>query len=676
MNCQTDTPLRLLKGVGEVTGNKLAKLGLLTVGDLCGFFPRRYEYRGEVVPLADAEYGVLCSTVLTVCSPTKSGMGASGVRYLKVSACDESGTALLTFFNQPWLEKSLTVGRRFRVWGRVKQNGYSFDINSPELEPYSDTLPPVLPVYPLTRGLTQQLIRRVVPAARPLMASLPDVLSEDIRNKHGLLPHGKAVEAMHFPESREELEKAKHSLAFEELLIFQLAVKSLRQSLIRHTAPEMSFKNTGIGRFFSSLPFSLTSAQQRVCKEVLADLCRDVPMCRMVQGDVGSGKTVIAAAAMLFAVKNGLQCAIMAPTEILAVQHYKTLSAFFEGFGIRLELLTGSTPAAEKRRIKQGLKSGEIDAVAGTNAIIQKGVEYKALGLVITDEQHRFGVLQRASLADKAGGLTPHSLVMSATPIPRSLSLIMYGDVDLSVIDELPPGRQPVLTKCVGEENRAAVYKFLGDQIRRGRQVYIICPLVEDGDDEASDKKSVESYKKSFDKTLPGVRSLCLHGRMKGKEKEAAMRAFADGEADVLISTTVVEVGVNVPNATVMLVENAECFGLSQLHQLRGRVGRGSERSYCILLTEKAGDRLDIMCKTGNGFEIANADLERRGPGDFFGSRQSGDMHFVHADVLDMPLIEETKLLAESLLKAGLDETLQGAVSGFFARLESANIFN
>ncbi len=676
MNYQTDTPLRFLKGVGEATGNKLAKLGLLTVGDLIEYYPRRYEFRGETVLLAEAEYGALCSTVLTVCSAPKTGRGGKGVSYIKVSASDESGTALLTFFNQPWLEKSLTFGRRFRVWGRVRQNGYSFEISSPEIEPFSDSLPKVLPVYPLAKGVTQQLLRRIIPSAAELMQSLPDVLPAEVAKEFSLIPHGEAVHTLHFPQSREALEKAKHSLAFEELLVFQLAVRTLRGSIVRHTAPAMSFKDTGIGKFFNTLSFSLTGAQERVVKEVLFDLCKDVPMCRMVQGDVGSGKTVIAAAAMLFAVKNGLQCALMAPTEILAAQHYETLSAMFSGFDISFALLTGSSTAKEKREIKAGLKNGDIQAVVGTNAIIQKDVEYKALGLVITDEQHRFGVLQRSSLADKAEKLTPHSLVMSATPIPRSLSLIMYGDMDVSVIDELPPGRQTVQTKCTGEENREAVYAFLEKQIRRGRQAYIICPLVEDSEDDTSDKKSVESYKKSFDKAIEGVRSVCLHGRMKGKEKDAVMQAFAKGEADVLISTTVVEVGVNVPNATVMVVENAECFGLSQLHQLRGRVGRGSEKSYCLLLTEKASDRLDIMCQTSNGFEIANADLARRGPGDFFGSRQSGDMRFMHANALDMPMIEETRTLAARLCQSELAPQLKQAVQSFFDKLDSANIFN
>lgn len=676
MSIQTDTPIRFIKGVGEATGNKLAKLGILTAGDLAAFFPRRYEFRGEIKMLAEASYGDLCATVLTVCSAPKTGKGASGVSYVKVNACDDSGTAVLTFFNQPWIEKGLVFGRKFRVWGRVRQNGYTFEISSPELEPYSTAMPAVLPVYPLTRGITQQILRRIMPQVKPLIDSMPSVLPDGIIKEYGLVSHAEAVNALHFPQSREELERARHSLAFEELLVFQLALRLLRSSLVRHNAPVMSFKDTGIGKFFGSLPFTLTDAQERVVKEVLGDLCRDVPMCRMVQGDVGSGKTVIAAGAMAFAVKNGYQCAMMAPTEILAAQHHKTLTAMFEQHGITPELLTGSTPAKEKRRIKQGLADGSVTAVVGTNAIIQKDVLYKSLGLVITDEQHRFGVLQRASLADKAVDVTPHSLVMSATPIPRSLSLIMYGDVDVSVIDKLPPGRQPVLTKCVGEDKREQVYDFLDKQIRRGRQAYIICPLVEDGEGNADDKKSVESYKNTFSKMLPRAKALCLHGKMKSAEKDRVMRAFEAGEAEVLISTTVVEVGVNVPNATVMLIENAECFGLSQLHQLRGRVGRGSEKSYCIMMTEKASERLSVLCQTGDGFKIAAEDLKQRGPGDFFGQRQSGDVRFVHASALDMPLVEATRDLAARLLKSPLEESLMAAVKSFFSKTDSENIFN
>lgn len=675
MAVNRDTPLRFIKGVGEATGNKLAKLGLITAGDLIEFFPRRYEYRDELYLLADAPLGDPCATVLTVCSAPSLRYGNKNISYVKVNACDQSGTATLTFFNQPWMEKSLVYGRKFRVWGKVERYGYSFQISSPEIEPYSEDLPKVLPIYPLTKGVNQQLIRRLVKAVEACIEEEHNPIPPEIIQAQGLMERNAAVRALHFPQNRESVEKAKRSLAFEELILFQLALRRVRGSVNRGLATAMSYKDTGIGKFFTALPFSLTNAQERVVKEVFADLCRETPMCRMVQGDVGCGKTVIAAAAMVFAVKNGLQCAMMAPTEILANQHFITLGKLFEGFGIELALLTGSTSAKEKRRIKSGLSEGSIQAVVGTNAIIQKDVEYKNLGLVITDEQHRFGVLQRAALADKSTIRQPHSLVMSATPIPRSLSLILYGDMDISIIDSLPPGRQVIETRCVGEEKRQAVYDFINKQIAKGRQAYIICPLVEDGEGTTDDKKSVESYKALFAKALPNVSALCLHGRMKGKEKDEVMSAFERGEASVLISTTVVEVGVNVPNATVMLIENAECFGLSQLHQLRGRVGRGDHKSFCIMLTDKASARLEVLCQTTDGFKIAEADLAARGPGDFFGARQSGDARFAHASSADIPLIETTRNLAASLEKHP-SPVLEEAVRRYLGGLGSENIFN
>lgn len=676
MEIKGDMPLRYFKGIGEATGKKLLKLGLSTAGDMAEFFPKRYEHRGETVLLADAEPGVVCATVLTISSAAVSRQGAGGIKYTKVFAEDESGSATLTFFNQPWLEKSLVFGRKFRVWGKVNRAGYYYDITSPELEPYSHSLPAILPVYPLTKGVTQGLMRRLAQAVSPCFDQVEEILSPEIMEKYDLMDRKTAVYTLHFPKSRSELEQAKRRLAFEELFVFQLALKTLRGKLNHGTAPVMGFKDTGVGRFTASLPFPLTDAQERVVKEVLGDMCRDTPMCRMVQGDVGCGKTVVAAFAMLFAVKNGMQCAMMAPTEILATQHYETLRGLFADFDIKPELLTGSVSTAEKRRIKQGLKEGTIMAVVGTNAIIQKDVEYKSLGLVITDEQHRFGVLQRASLADKSRGLTPHSLVMSATPIPRSLSLIIYGDMEVSVIDKLPPGRQPVETKCADESKRPAVFGFLKKQIEKGRQAYIICPLVEDSEGSTDDKKSVESYKKTFEKAMVGVRALCLHGRMKGAEKEAVMAAFEKGDADVLISTTVVEVGVNVPNATVMIIENAECFGLSQLHQLRGRVGRGKHKSFCVLMTDKEAPRLETLCSTNDGFEIAAADLKQRGPGDFFGARQSGEACLLHATVADMPLIEETRALAARIIEEGKAAQYSNAIGRFFRQIGSENIIN
>lgn len=684
MAVEFSTPIRFLRGVGEAKNACFAKLGLLTAGELLSFFPRSYEDRGNIKLIADCPEGENCALLLTVRSaPVVSRSMRSGISYIKFTASDESDSVEITFFNRPWLEKSIVVGRRFRFYGKLAYGSYCLEMNSPEMEPYNSELPSILPVYPLTKGLTQLAVASAVKEAACLIDSMPETLPEGLRAQHGLMGRRDAYRALHFPKSLEEVAKAKHSLAFEELLIFQLAVRRLRSKLETFDAPEMSYKDTGIGKFFSSLPYELTGAQQRTVKEVLGDLCRAVPMRRLVQGDVGSGKTVVAAAAMLFAVKNSYQCALMVPTEILASQHFETLEKLYEGLDIRVELLLGSTPAKNKKKIKEGLKNGSVDIVVGTNAVIQKDVEYCSLGLVITDEQHRFGVVQRASLAEKNAEKQPHSLVMSATPIPRSLSLVLYGDMDVSIIDELPAGRQKIETRAYSDEKRGAIFAFLQKQIDAGSQAYIICPLVEEN--EESDRKSVESYEELLRSYLPAVKAEFLHGRMKSADKDRAMKAFAAGEVSVLVSTTVVEVGVNVPNATVMLIENAECYGLSQLHQLRGRVGRGTKKSYCILMagkgSEKAMERLSVMSSTNNGFEVANADLVQRGPGDFFGSRQSGELKFKHASMADMSLIEKThRAVSEIESEAGYTaeelEMVYKAVDGFFDENGSQEIFN
>ncbi|MBR6796298.1 MAG: ATP-dependent DNA helicase RecG [Clostridia bacterium] len=684
MAVEFSTPIRFLRGVGEAKNACFAKLGLVTAGELIGFFPRSYEDRGNIKLVSECPEGENCALLLTVRSaPVLSRSMRSGISYIKFTAGDESGSVEVTFFNQPWLEKSIVVGRRFRFYGKLNYGSYCLEMSSPEMEVYNPELPSILPVYPLTKGLTQGAVSGAMREAACLIDLLPETLPQSLREKHGLMSRRDAYRALHFPKSMEEVAKAKHSLAFEELLVFQLAVRRLRGKLETFNAPAMSYKDTGIGRFFSSLPYELTGAQQRTVKEVLGDLCRSVPMRRLVQGDVGSGKTVIAAGAMLFAVKNSYQCVLMVPTEILASQHFDTLTKLYEGLDISVELLLGSTPAKNKKKIKEGLKNGSVDIVVGTNAVIQKDVEYCSLGLVITDEQHRFGVVQRAALAEKNAERQPHSLVMSATPIPRSLSLVLYGDMDISIIDELPAGRQKIETKAYSDEKREAVFAFLKKQIGAGSQAYIICPLVEEN--EELDRKSVEAYAELMQSYLPNVRAEFLHGRMKSADKDRAMKAFAAGEVSVLVSTTVVEVGVNVPNATVMLVENAECYGLSQLHQLRGRVGRGTKKSYCILMTgkgsEKSMERLSVMSQTNNGFEVANADLLQRGPGDFFGSRQSGELRFKHASMADMPLIEQThKAIDEIEVGAGYTaedlRMIYTAVDSFFDENGSKEIFN
>ncbi|MBQ7646657.1 MAG: ATP-dependent DNA helicase RecG, partial [Clostridia bacterium] len=487
---------------------------------------------------------------------------------------------------------------------------------------------------------------------------------------------------MHFPSSALKLAKAKETLAFEELLIFQLAMRMLKKNASSSSANKMSYKGRSISKFFDVLPFSLTSAQQRVIKEILDDLCKECAMTRIVIGDVGSGKTVIAAAAMYFTVmqKKGYQCAFMAPTEILANQHYATITKLFSLFGFHIELLTGSMTAKEKSRIKKSLKEGETDIVIGTHALIQSDVAFKDLTLMITDEQHRFGVAQRSGLADK--GKSVHTLVMSATPIPRTLSLVLYGDMDVSIIDELPPGRQKVDTFVINNDIRDRAYQFVRKQIQAGFQAYIICPLVEEN--ETLSRKAAETvFKALSEEIFPDIKCGLIHGRLNAKAKDEVMRLFKEGDIRILVSTTVIEVGVDVPNANIILIENAECFGLSQLHQLRGRIGRGNQKSYCILVlgedNKKAETRMEVFKKENDGFKIAAEDLSLRGPGDFFGLRQSGKLEFKAASLADIALIEKTKEVCETAMEK-LDTKefapLKKALKAFFENMISKNMVN
>lgn len=653
-----NTPLQYIKGIGEARSKCFAKLGLSRAGDLLSFFPRTYQYRGETKKVAEVSDGELCSLILTVDSPVKSGGGK--VQYIKFTAGDDTGTVNITFFNQKWLLKVFSQGRAFRFYGKVSFGFYGKEMVSPEVEPilHGKKLQDVIPVYPLTKGLTQKTVYSAVKNVLPLSESLEDALPDDIRKKYSLLSVKEAVKLIHAPSRREDVAKARRSLAFEELAVFQTALRISRRGTTQAKGIKMTFKNSGIKSFFDALPYSLTSAQEKSVKEILGDMCKDTPMTRLLQGDVGSGKTVVAAAAVYFAAKNGCQSAFMAPTEILAAQHAKTLDKMLSSFGIRVGLLTGSMSKKQKTSLQENIKKGAVDVIVGTNALIQDAVEYQALGLVITDEQHRFGVMQRARLTEKGGvgNIKPHMLVMSATPIPRTLSLILYGDLDISVLNELPPGRQKVDTYLVGSDKRERVFKMIRSRIDEGNQAYIICPLVEEN--EESDKQSAEGYAEALRRgNFSDINIGMLHGRMSPAEKDAVMRAFSEGEIKILVSTTVVEVGVDVPNATVILIENAECFGLSQLHQLRGRVGRGKDKSMCVLLSDhahgKTENRLKIMCETNDGFAIASADLDQRGPGDFFGEKQSGELVFRVASAADMEMLEEAKKLSEEMFAAG-----------------------
>lgn len=676
------TPISELKGVGEAKVKLFSQAEITTAGDLLTLYPRAYQFRGDIVPIAATETGDIASVIATVEADAVQKRSARGKEFVTVSAFDESGCLEIVYFNMPWMAKALVKGRRMRFYGRVTRTLYGARMTNPVAEPVFDgaSLGDIVPVYPLSGKLTQNMISACVKQILPLCDGIQDVLHPDILTEYGLMHKGEAVRELHAPTSRERLHSARKTLAFEELLVFQLALRRMKDGVSSVPAKPLTFKGSGIRRFFDALPYTLTGAQQRAVKDVLGDMCLDAPMMRLLQGDVGSGKTVVASAAIYFAVKNGGQAAMMAPTEILASQHYATLSKQLSPFGIKTELLLGSTKASEKARIKKELADGNVDVLIGTHSLLQSDVVFDDLVLAVTDEQHRFGVMQRATLVGKsAEPFQAHTLVMSATPIPRTLSLILYGDLDVSVINEMPPGRHPITTYSYNSSKRGDAYELIAGEIADGHQAYIICPLVEDGDD--GGRMAAETYSAQLGGTpLSDIPFVTVHGRLSPKEKEARMNEFSSGKAKLLISTTVVEVGVDVPNATVILIENAECFGLSQLHQLRGRVGRGKSQSYCLLICDSesgnAAERMRIMCETTDGFKIAEADLEQRGPGDFFGERQSGEISFEFAGASDAELIGTTAALARSIPKGYITYALEHEVDGFFEKTKGNRMFN
>jgi len=649
-----DSSVRYLRGVGDARCKLFEKLGITTVRDLIYFIPRRYEDRRAMKKVADIADGEVCAVYVTVALDATESRSRSGIPMVKALAEDETGELYLTFFHNKWVKNALVKGAKIRIYGKISFGVYGREVVNPTVEAVFEGRKNenVVPIYPSTAGLPQSAIRSAVRQALELAEGEPEILTAEMLNQFGLMTKKEALFALHFPSEPEEAERAKKRLAFEELLIFQLALRILRQNSEVRTAPPITLTNTRIRLFFEGLPFTLTDAQQKVIKEVFADMAKSVPMLRLVQGDVGSGKTAVAAAAIYLTVKNGYQAAMMAPTEILAEQHHRTLTAMLSPFGINVALLAGKLTAAQKKKVKEQLKNGEIQVAVGTSALIQGDVEFQRLALAVTDEQHRFGVIQRSDLIGKSDGDTPHTLVMSATPIPRTLSLILYGDLDISVIDKLPPGRKPIETFALDESYRQRINCFIDKEISSGGRVYVICPLVEEN--EETSRKSAEEHARALQETFPRRNVALLHGKMAGKKKQEVMNAFKNGDADILVSTTVVEVGVDVPEASLMIVENAECFGLSSLHQLRGRIGRGSRRSYCILMYDKetaqSKTRLETMCRTSNGFEIAEADLKLRGPGDFFGSRQSGGPQFKTADAADMELIVQTRAVCDSVI--------------------------
>ena len=693
MSITPSSPLTDFPGIGEARAKKLAKLGLECCSDLLNYYPRDYEDRRHTFSIREAPTGLkVCIPAMVARRPQYTVL-RRGLDIVKAAVVDQADTLQLTFFNQGYVSQTLLPGEEYIFYGVVEeQNGRRCMVNPIfERQDKRTFTGRIMPIYPLTAGISNHILANLVRQALDNTPAIRETLPEHIVQTQQLISAEDALRNVHFPADDQALADARRRLAFEELFYLSIGLSFLK-SRRSSAGPGLMISKEPLEEFLSLLPFTPTDAQRRVMEECAADMASGTPMNRLVQGDVGSGKTAVAACAAFLAVKSGYQAALMAPTEVLAEQHARSLAELLSPAGVRVGLLTGSLKAAEKRKMQKALAEGEIDFVVGTHALISKAVAFQNLGLMVADEQHRFGVAQRAALAAK--GSTPHVLVMSATPIPRTLALMVYGDLDVSVIDQLPPGRTPIETYVIHEDKRQRMYNFVRKQVDLGRQIYIVCPAVEENPEAALpgqessplDLKAVTTYAQGLQRDIfPDLKVGLLHGRMKPAEKEAIMSAFSAGETHILVSTTVIEVGVDVPNAALMIVENADRFGLSQLHQLRGRVGRGQHQSYCVLMTfshqPDTMHRLRTLASTTDGFKISEEDLKLRGPGDFFGNRQHGMPQTRVADLAgDMRVLAQAQEAARALLEEDPDLTkpenapVLHRVRALFA--ETPDIFN
>jgi ATP-dependent DNA helicase RecG len=657
-------PVIALKGVGPKLQEQLAALGAVTIWDLLYVFPRRYDDYTLLKPINRLDYGDQVTIIGTIWE-TRARRTRNNKKLIQSTISDGTGTIQATWFNQPWLVEKLAAGRQIVLSGTVDQYLGRPVFQNPEWEPLE--VEPlrtrrIVPVYPLTKGLSAHKMREIMKlVAAEWAPRVPDPLPEAILKRRSLSPLPEAIRQAHFPDSQEAVHRARSRLIFDELFLLQVGLLGQRREWQSAPGVPIPANIEALREFVGQLPFQLTDAQKRVIGEITADMTKQIPMNRLLQGDVGSGKTVVAASAMVMAVRSGLQTALMAPTEILAEQHYQGLSRLLDGMDIEVHFLTGSTTAADREHIYRDLADGTAQMVVGTHALIQENVQFRKLGLAVIDEQHRFGVEQRKALREKgmpspngSEQPNPHLLVMSATPIPRTLALSLYGDLDLSILDEMPPGRQEIKTRWLRPSERERAYAFVRSQIEKGRQAFVICPLVEESDKIVA-KSAVEEYERLQKHIFPDLKLGLLHGQMKAEEKEAAMNDFYGGETDMLVATSVIEVGIDVPNSTVMVIEGANRFGLAQLHQFRGRVGRGEHQSYCLLLTDSvtddSEDRLSALEQTNDGFLLAEKDLEIRGPGEFLGRRQSGLPELRLASLMDVKMLEIARQEAERLFK-------------------------